>query len=152
MLVALSVLMLAVVAEPDPTKGSRPPVVKFQKVENGALIFEVINRNAETLPYVGYTSDSIDGGLAKDVVAPLYRLEVCKDKACKPHAPGWCKTGVGAVSIPARSSVTFVVHPPQGDWDSFRVGLIWYKTADRKGGSNIAWSETVTREATAPKK
>jgi hypothetical protein len=130
-----------------------PPAVKLLRVaEGGALTFEVTNPNAAPLPYVGYLPESFDGGLKAGTIAPLYKLELLRDKAWKPHEMGWCGTGRGPVTLPAKGKVTFEVPPPGGEWEEFRVGLTWFGTAERKDPA-VAWSKAVSRkDATPPKK
>jgi hypothetical protein len=136
--------------EPEPTPRLKPPMLKLtsSSVSNGnvALYFEVINPNAAPIPFVGYTPDSFEGGLKAGTIAPIYRVELLHNKARKPHSIGWCGTGIGPVSIPAKGQVTFSVLQPIGEWDAVRVGLSWFPTSDRTK-PEIAWSDPITRES-----
>jgi hypothetical protein len=154
MLAAVAILLLpAADPSPEPPPAApKPPVVKFVKasVEGGSthLTFEVINPNRSPLPYAGYTPESFSGGLKGGVIAPIYRIEVNDGKAWKSHFLGWCGTGIGPVSIPAKGKGTFEVSMP-GDWAAIKVGLTWYKTAERKE-VEVTWSEPLTRKAATP--
>ncbi len=129
-----------------------PPVVKLLRVaENGRLTFEVTNPNLAPLPYVGYLSESFSGGLKEGTIAPLYKVDVFRDKAWTPKVMGWCGTGEGPVSLPAKGKVTFEVAPPDGEWEEFRVGLTWFRAVERKD-SAVAWSKAVSRKDIAPPK
>ena len=144
------VLLVALPAEP-PAKPEQA-VVKFVSVgKDGLLSFQLSNPNAEALPYFGYRSDSFEGGLKEGTIAPLYRIEVLQDKKWKDHKIGWCGTGVGEVSVPKKDHATFTVTPPDGAWDKFRVGVTWFKAADRKE-SAVAWSGPLGKDDVAPKK
>jgi hypothetical protein len=135
--------------EPEPTPKLKPPVLKLtsSSVSNGnvALYFDVTNPNAAPAPFVGYTPDSFEGGLKAGTIAPIYRVELLQDKKWKPHSIGWCGTGIGPVSIPAKGQVTFSVLQPIGDWEAVRVGLSWFPTSDRTKPVT-AWSDTITRD------
>jgi hypothetical protein len=148
MLTAFAVLLLPT-ADPSPEPPPampKPPVVKFVgATKEGSLTFEVINPNRSPMPYVGYTSESFSGGLKEGVIAPMYRIELNDGKAWKPHTLGWCGTGKGPVSIPGKGKGTFTVHAP-GDWSAIKVGVTWFKTAERKE-PDVAFSEPVTRKA-----
>jgi hypothetical protein len=140
--------------EPEPKSKLKPPVLKLtsSSVSNGnvALYFEVTNPNAAPIPFVGYTPDSFEGGLKAGTIAPIYRVELLQDKAWKPQSIGWCGTGIGPVSIPAKRKVTFSVLQPIGDWEAVRVGLAWFPTSDR-AKPEVAWSEPITRESLTKK-
>jgi hypothetical protein len=130
----------------------QPPAISFRgAAKNGVLVFEMSNPNAEPLPYLGYTPDSLEGGLPKGTIAPLYRVDVLRGKQWKPYRMGWCGTDLGDVSIPGKGKATFAVGLPDGDWQRFRVGVTWYTTAGRKE-SGVAWSDAVSRDDIARKK
>jgi hypothetical protein len=59
---------------------------------------------------------------------------------------GWCKTGVGPVSIPARGKVTFQVHVTDGGWKQLKIGLAWFDAPDRKGTAAVAWCRPIDRK------
>jgi hypothetical protein len=140
-------LLLALPAE-APAK-SEPPTVKFLGAgKDGALTFQLSNPSANPLPYVGYRSDSFEGGLKEGTIAPLYSVEVLQGKEWKAHKIGWCGTGKGEVSVAAKGKATFTVAPPDGTWDKFRVGVTWFKAADRKE-SAVAWSDALSKDDVA---
>jgi hypothetical protein len=148
MLATFAALLLA---GPDVTKIPQKPVIRFVGVSgSGALTFEAANPNAVDLHYFGYLPSSFEGGLKPGVIAPLYRVEVLRDRVWKDHKMGWCGTGKGLVSIPAKGLATFEVHAPAGDWEQFRVGVTWFTGADRKV-SAVAWSNGVARKDVARK-
>ena len=142
-------LLLTLPAEP-PAK-PEPPAVKLLGAKDGVLTFELLNPNAEALPYLGYLPGSFEGGLKEGTIAPLYRVEVLRGKEWKAHPLGWCGTGLGAVSVPGKGKATFAVRLPDGGWDKLRVGVTWFKTAGRKEHA-VAWSDALSKEEVAPKK
>jgi len=134
----------------------RPPAVKFTGATSThghtLMTFEVANPNDVPLPYVGYTSESFEGGLPAGTISPLYRIELQKDGAWKAHSVGFCGTGVGPVTLPARSKVTFGVLRPGGEWDAAKVGLVWSDAAtDGKEGA-VTWSSPITPQDLAGEK
>jgi hypothetical protein len=149
---SIALLLLAAPA-PEPPK-LEPPVVKFRAATSrgghARLIFEVTNPNRQPLPYVGYTADSFSPSLKAETIAPLYQVELRQGKAWKAKPMGWCGTGIGQVSLPARGKVTFEVLLPEGDWEAVRVGLTWFPSSDRKGAAT-AWSAGVSRKDATPK-
>jgi hypothetical protein len=140
--------------EPEPAPKLMPPVLKLTSSAvsqgNVALYFEVTNPNATALPFVGYTPDSFEGGLKAGTISPIYRVELLRDKAWKAAPIGWCGTGIGPVSIPAKRQVTFSVLQPMGEWEAARVGLAWFPASDRTK-PEIAWSDSITRESLTKK-
>jgi hypothetical protein len=150
---ALLLTALAGAVEPDPTKKPQPPAVKFQGVTaSGQMLLEVTNPNAEPVPYVGYLPNAFAPPLKDGRISPLYRIELRRGGAWKPADLGWCGTGVGPVSIPARGRATFEIHPPQREWDEVRIGLTWFPGADRKGPPAVAWSNPISRKDAPLKK
>jgi hypothetical protein len=152
MLTLFSVLLLAPVPK-DATKPEAPAVKHVGTVERGGhvyLQFEFTNPTAAPLHYVGYTSDSFEGGLKEGVISPLYRLETKRGKEWKAQEMGWCKTGRGPVTISAKGKGTFEVVLPAGEWDEVRFGVTWFTGADRKT-SDVAWG-AVARKDAEPKK
>ena len=149
----LAALLLATpVAEPDPTKTPKPPEIKFEGLSaNGAMLFSVTNPNATPLPYSGYRANSFNPPLQDGTIAPLYTIEVGTAGAWKSAEPGWCGTGVGAVSIPAKGKVTFDASVPKGEWNEVKVGLRWFPSLEHKGPPVTAWSGAI-RKDTLPKK
>ena len=141
--------------ELEPAAKLKPPVLKLtsSSTSNGnvALYFEVHNPNASPIPFVGYTPDSFEGGLKPGTIAPIYRIELRHDKAWKPGSIGWCGTGIGPVSIPAKGQVTFSVLQPIGEWDAVKVGLSWFPTTDHTK-PEIAWSDPISRESVTKKR
>jgi hypothetical protein len=142
-------------AEPEPAPKLKPPQLKLMSSSvssgNVALYFEVANPNASPIPFVGYTPDSFEGGLKSGTIAPIYRIELLHDKTWKPASIGWCGTGIGPVSIPAKGQVTFAVLQVIGDWEAMKVGLSWFPTTDHTK-PEIAWSDPITRESVTKKK
>jgi hypothetical protein len=137
---------------PEPPAYPKPPAVKFlSAAKDGVLVFELSNPNAQALPYIGYRPDSFEGGLKEGTIAPLYRVEVLRNKAWNAHKMGWCGTGLGKVSVAGKGKATFAVGLLGGDWDKFRVGVTWFKAADRKE-SAVAWSEALSKDNVALKK
>ena len=130
------------------------PIVKHTgTIARGEYVyvqFELTNPNATALHYTGYTSDSFEGGLKDGVISPLYRLETKQGKEWKAQLVGWCGTGRGPVTIPARGKGTFEALVPAGEWDEARIGVVWFTGADRKT-SDVAWG-VVARKDAAPKK
>jgi hypothetical protein len=146
-------LVLTVAAEPDPTKRPQPPVVHFHGfTDMGALQFAVTNPNRVPLPYVGYTNNSIVPRSPDDVIHPLYRIELRRNNVWKPQEIGWCKSGMGPVTVPAKGTVTFDFLPPQGEWDEIKVGLAWFPSGEHKGERAIAWGPAISRTDAAPKR
>jgi hypothetical protein len=143
-------LLVALPAEP-PAKPAQPVVKFVSTAKDGLLTFELSNPNAEALPYFGYRSDSFEGGLKEGTIAPLYRVEVLQGKEWKVYKIGWCGTGLGEVSVPSKGKATFGVGLPGEEWDKFRVGVTWFKTADRKELA-VAWSDALSKDGVAPKK
>ncbi len=141
--------------EPEPATKLKPPQLKLNSFSvshgNVALYFEVTNPNALPLPFVGYTPDSFEGGLKAGTIAPIYRVELLHDKTWKRAPHGWCGTGIGPVSIPAKGQGTFSVLQPLGDWQAVKVGLAWFPTADRTK-PEVSWSDPITREDISKKK
>lgn len=143
-------LLLTLSTEPL-AKPERPTVKFLGAAKDGRLTFELANPNAEALHYTGYTPDSFEGGLKKDTIAPLYSVEVLCGKEWKAHKMGWCGTSRGEVSVPGKGKATFALISPAGAWDKFRVGVTWFKTAERKE-SAVAWSDAMSKDDVAPKK
>jgi hypothetical protein len=142
-LVALSVLAAAPDVDPEPPLAA--PVIKLKSAtvekEQVNLTFEVTNRSGVAVPYTGYM------GLPNDSeIAPIYRIQERKEKVWKDKGLGWCGTGRGPVTLPARGKVTFTVGVAERDWDEMKVGLVWFATEERKE-PKVAWSEGVTRKA-----
>jgi hypothetical protein len=151
MLTAAAVALLLNLPTEPPAKPERPGVKFLSVAKDGMLIFGLSNPNAEPLPYLGYQPDSFEGGLKKGIIAPLYRVEVLRGKEWNAHKMGWCGTGLGEESIPRKGKATFAVGLPGGDWERFRVGLTWFKSADRKE-SAIAWSDALSKNDVTLKK
>ena len=153
-LAGLIVLLLLSVhvpaAEPaEGKKAAKPPEIKVtaQKDQYGATLFEVTNPNDVAIPYIGYTSDSFDGGLPQATIAPLYQVELKTTGGWKKHEMGWCGTGRGKVTLAPKSTVRFGVHFPLGDWTAFRVGMAWSDPAAPPSGPwPVAWSGEVGRD------
>jgi hypothetical protein len=145
------ILLLAAPAGEAPTKLEPPKVILLSVGKDGSLTFEVSNPNAEPLPFVGYLPSSFEGGLKEGTISPIYRIELLHGREWKDKKIGWCGTGIGPVSIPAKGKVTFQMLLPDGEWDEFRVGLTWYTTANRKEHA-VIWSDGLSRKAIEAKK
>jgi len=141
-------------AEPQPTSRTKPPTVKVAAAggHDGQvfLVGEVSNPNLEPLPFVGYTPESFEGGLKAGTIFPIYKIELLQEKKWKPVPIGWCGTGIGPVSIPARGTVTFGVMVPAGEWEAAKVGLSWYRAGEKN--PDTAWSDPINRKDAIPKK
>ena len=152
MLALVSVLLAAPV--PDHLASAKAPTVRHTgTVERGGYVylqFEITNPNVADLHYRGYTSDAIDAGPRMREIAPLYQVELKQDKEWKAHNLGWCKTGVGTVTIRAKTTAIFEASVPAGEWTEARIGVVWYTGPDRKT-SDTAWG-TITRQEATPKK
>jgi hypothetical protein len=150
MLLSFAALLLAA---PVPADTVKPPEVRHvgtvERNGHRFVKFEVVNPNAADLHYRGYTSNSFEGGLKAGVISPQYRVELKKGKDWKAQPMGWCGTGIGPVTIPAKGKGTFEVLAPAGEWDEARFGVVWFTGADRKT-SSVAWG-TVTRKDVTPK-
>jgi hypothetical protein len=141
-----ALLLVASLPGADPAK-VQPPVVKFTGVTaRGTLGFEVSNPNADPLPYFGYTADSFMPPIPEGTIRPLYNIEVKAGKEWAAKQMGWCKTGVGPVTLPAKGKVTFEAHLPQGEWDELKIGLRWYEKPDRTGEMGTVWTVPITRK------
>jgi len=153
-IVALLLLAQVPASEPEPAPKLKPPQLKLKSSSVGkgnvALYFEVTNPNTAPILFVGYTPDSFEGGLKAGTIAPIYRIELLLNKTWKSASIGWCGTGIGPVSIPAKGQVTFSVLQPIGDWEALKVGLTWFPTSDQ-AKPEIAWSEPITRETLTKK-
>jgi hypothetical protein len=110
-----------------------------------ALTFEVTNPNAKPLPYLGYEPGSFDPKIPAGRIVPISKAELLQGKEWKEHKTGWCGTGIGPVTIPARGKVTFSVLIPAGEWEEVRVGLVWFATTDKKS-PQTAWSRGIARK------
>jgi hypothetical protein len=152
MLATITLLLAAPV--PEHLDKPKPPEVRHTgTIERGMYVvlqFEVTNTNTADLHYTGYLSNSFEGGLKSGVIAPMYQVELRQGKDWKAHQVGWCGTGKGPVTIPAKGKGTFEATAPAGEWDEARVGVTWFTGADRKT-ADVAWG-TVTRKDATPKK
>jgi hypothetical protein len=145
-------LGMAPVIAADEAKTVKPPEVRatIQKDPYGATVFEVTNPNDVAIPYIGYTSDSFDGGLPQGEIAPLYHVELKTADGWKKHEMGWCGTGRGHVTLAPKSTVRFGVHLPAGEWTAMRVGPSWSDPASPPAGVwPVVWSREVRRGDTA---
>jgi hypothetical protein len=123
-----------------------PPVLKLtgavQRGEHVYLSFEVTNPNAEPLPYLGYTADSFEPKIPEGTISPLFRVEQLQGKEWKTKNPGWCGTGIGPVTIPAKGKVKFEAHVLAAGWKEVRVGLVWYPATWEKD-PQVAWTSAI---------
>src|SRR5262249_43330138 len=148
-------LMLATGPAADAAEPAKvePPSIKLQSVTpKGMLLFEVTNPNAAPPLYFGYTANSFTPPLKEGTIFPLYNVELLRGKEWKPKEMGWCGTGVGPVTLPAKGKVTFEVLQPGGEWDEFRVGVLWFAKQDMKGEAGISWSPLISRKDAEGKK
>ena len=151
MLATLAALLLAAPVPKHLDKMKPPEVHYVGTVERAGYVifrFEVTNPNSADLHYQGYLSESFEGG-PKDAIWPAYSVELRNGKDWKEHQMGWCGTGRGPVTIPAKGKGTFEALALPGEWDEVRIGLTWFAGADRKT-ADVAWG-AVTREAAVPK-
>jgi len=143
-----TILLLATTISAEPPKQTAPVLRLAGAAESGgfvALTFEVTNPNDKPLPYLGYTPDSFDPKIPEGKIVPISKTELFQEKDWKEHKAGWCGTGIGPVSIPAKGKVTFAVLIPAGEWEKVRVGLVWFATADEKS-PRTAWSDGIDRK------
>jgi hypothetical protein len=142
------------IAEVEKERAVRPAKLKAPDVKCTAVkqadgfisaSFEVTNPNEVPLPYVGYTSDSFEGGLKEGTIAPIFRIELKKDGKWNKHAVGFCGTGIGPVTLRAKSKVTFGASLPLGEWDATKVGLTWWEPAADENKAVVAWSGEISR-------
>ena len=143
-----TILLLATTIAAEPPKPTAPVLRLAGTAESGgfvALTFEVTNPNANPLPYLGYTSDSFDPKIPMGTIVPISKTELLQAKEWKEHKTGWCGTGIGPVTIPAKGKVIFAVLIPAGEWEKVRVGLVWFATADEKS-PQTAWSDGIDRK------
>ena len=142
---------MALATEPPAQKPSelKPPIVKFtgarQAEAHITASVEVTNPNEVPLPYVGYTPDSFEGGLPEGTIAPIYRIELKKQDQWNKHPLGFCGTGIGPVTLPRKSKVTFQALLPAGEWDAAKVGLSWWFPTADETKSSVAWSSEISR-------
>ena len=147
----LKKLIAEVAKEPKvQTSKLQAPKVKCTAVKEAdghiSASFEVTNPNAVPLPYVGYTSDSFEGGLKEGTIAPIYGIELKQKEKWDKHSVGFCGTGIGPVTLPARTKVTFGVALPLADWDAAKVGLSWWDSAADETKAVVAWSGEISRK------
>ncbi|MBN9518869.1 hypothetical protein J0H58_10180 [bacterium] len=126
-----------------------PPEVKFAGVTTSygsrVLAFDVVNPNAEPVPYAGYTADSFTPKIPAGTIRPLHKCELRTGGAWKEERIGWCGTGVGPVAVAGKQTVRFEVPVPAvGEWTDVRVGLVWYAGGDGKA-AQTAWSAPVSQ-------
>jgi hypothetical protein len=150
LLPGLCLLNVAIPSLAAETSGEKiqPPAVKSASAaaKDGHIFIslEVANPNDVAIPYVGYTSDSFEGGLPAGTISPIYRVELQAGDAWKPHPIGFCGTGIGDVTLAPRSKVTFGVLLPVGDWTAAKVGLTWWDPATDGKETAITWSTPIT--------
>jgi hypothetical protein len=143
-----TILLLATTISAEVTKPTAPVLRLARATEKSGFVaftFEVTNPNANPLPYLGYESGSFDPKIPAGTIAPLYKAELLLGKEWKEHKIGWCGTGIGPVTIPAKGKVKFSVLIPVGEWEKVRVGLVWFATADEKS-PHTAWTRGIDRK------
>jgi hypothetical protein len=145
----LSTILLLATVIPSETPKPTAPVLRLTGASESsgfvALYFEVNNPNANPLPYLGYTPDSFDPKIPEGKIVPIHKAELFKGNKWEEDKIGWCGTGIGPVTIPAKGKVTFSVLVPAGDWEKVRIGLVWFASADEKS-PNTAWSDGIARK------
>src|SRR3954468_23299158 len=101
--VLASALLLVAVAPLTAQDGMKlkPPEVKLVR-QNVGLVFEMTNLDAVPLPYMGNRPDSFNPPLAAGLIAPFYWIEIRSGNDWKSKDVGWCRTGIGEVSVPAK--------------------------------------------------
>jgi hypothetical protein len=143
-----TILLLATTIAAGAPKPTTPVLRLAGATESGgfvALTFEVTNPNANPLPYLGYKPDSFEPKIPEGTIVPISKAELLQGNKWEEHKTGWCGTGIGPVTIPAKGKVTFSVLIPMGEWEKVRVGLVWFATADEKP-PGIAWSDGINRK------
>src|SRR5947209_3876999 len=106
---ALTAVLLLAGAAPlaaqQPPGKLEPPAVRFQGVSPaGQAVFEVTNPNAAPLHFIGYaTTKNGNVGVVDGKISPLYALDLRRGDAWTNTGLGWCGTGMGPVTIPARA-------------------------------------------------
>lgn len=149
-MLALVTMLVAAPVPKDPARVEAPTVRHVSTTQRGGhayLKFEISNWNDAPLHYSGYTSDSFEGGLKAGAIMPVYRLETKQGKEWNARRLGWCGTGRGPVTIPAKGKGTFEVPVPDGLWDEARIGVTWFTGADRKT-ADVAWGVVASTDAT----
>jgi hypothetical protein len=131
-----------------------PPEVRFAGAEvrysHTHLLFDLVNPNADPVPYHGYTADSFEPKLPTGTIAPLFKIEYRRGGAWKDDSLVWCGFGIGPVSVPGKAKARFDAPLYLDDWDEVRVGVAWYAGGQGKD-SKTAWSKPVTRKDVAKK-
>lgn len=148
-LTASMLLLFAAPLGPERAEGKlEPPTVRFQGLSvSGNPLFEVSNPNAAPLPFSGYanTKNGSDG-VIDGKISPLYAVQLRQGEQWKEHVLGWCGTGTGPVTIPAKTKVVFEAYGlPAPGWEEIKIGLRWYATENRSGPAEIAWSNPILR-------
>jgi hypothetical protein len=128
-----------------------PPAVRFtgraSKHGRPYLIFEVSNPTDVPINYLGYRSDSFEGGLPEGTIAPQYDVEVRTGKEWKDHGPNWaCGFGLGLLDIQPKSKVKFDVPLPGGAWDTVRVSFMWWCLSSGNKVRATSYSEEISRK------
>jgi hypothetical protein len=123
-----------------------PPEIKFKNTVEGdgivSATVEVTNTNPTPLPYLGYTSDSFEPKIPAGTIFPLHKIELRNGKEWKEYKIGWCGTGIGPVSIPAKTTVTFGVQIAGGEWQEVRVGVVWFDSFEERN-PKTAWGDPI---------
>lgn len=150
MLFAASMLIaLAAPLGPKNAEGKlETPTVRFQGLSvAGNPILEVANPNAVPLPFSGYaTTKNGSEGVVDGKISPLFAVQVRQGEQWKEHVLGWCGTGTGPVTIPAKTKVVFEAYAaPAAGGEEIKIGLRWYATENRSGPGEIAWSNPILR-------
>lgn len=113
-----------------------------------SLTLELANPNDASLSYTGYTPDSFDPTLKAGHIAPLYHLELRRNGKWQADPIGFCGTGLADLEVAARSSATFALMIPAGDWQAVKIGIGHYPGwSTAEASTTTIWSIEITREA-----
>ena len=139
------------VPKPPVAPKLNPPEVKFVGPEargsSTTMTFEVVNANADPVPYLGYTPDSFEPKLVDGRISPLYKTEYrAKGGEWKEDPIGWCGTGRGPVSVAGKATAKFDAPVyKEGERDEVRVGVVWYAGGHGKE-PQTAWSKPLSKK------
>lgn len=133
--------------KPPKIKVLTASMVTLGEAQFAGCVLEVTNPNTASLIYTGYTPDSFEPQLPPGRISPLVQIELLQDKQWKPYPRGFCGTGLADIELKPKSTSTFEVSFPAGDWQAVKVGFGqmagW---SDEEQTTTTLWSVIVTRE------